>query len=224
MPAGQTAEAVLDSASFLLEEHFAWDGNDGGVGYVASDSHVDVDSSVNSNATISSYTAQSPIILESLASITGSIPLLPVISTFSPVLPPTASISSSLGCMVVAVADTGTTDHMGPNKSAFIMYLKVTKINVHVGNKTLAPVFSKGMAVLPLNGKHVILQNVLHIPVLRNPLHGLRKHFTQHGCGSSVNDSLEGLFVYFSFFVLMVDTAADCHLYYKPSGRNIALQ
>ena len=84
--------------------------------------------------------------------------------------------------MVVAVADMGITDHMCSEKFAFILYHKVMKINVRMGNKTLVPVLGKGMAVFSLNGKYILVWNVLHAPVLKNSLHSFCKHLTQRGC------------------------------------------
>ena len=93
-----------------------------------------------------------------------------------------------------------------------------------MGNKTLAPVLGTGTAVISLNGKKVLVRNVLHVPTLRTPLYSLRKHLTQRGCGFIGDDSLGGLFVYFPTFVLAVDTTKDCHLSYKPIGHKAALK
>ena len=93
-----------------------------------------------------------------------------------------------------------------------------------MGNKTLAPVLGKGTAVISLNGKMVLVHNVLHVHTLRTPLYSLRKHLTQQGCGFIGDDSLGGLFVYFPAFVLAVDTTKDFRLSYKPIGSKASLK
>ena len=90
-------------------------------------------------------------------------------------------------------------------------------------NKTPAPVLRKGIAVISLNDKLVLVRNVLHIPTLCTSLFSLWKHLSQRGCGFLGDDSLGGLTVYFPTFFLSVDTAKDFHLSYKPVGRKTAL-
>ena len=125
--------------------------------------------------------------------------------------------------MVLVVADTDTTNHMCPEWSEIISHHPVTNISVRMGIKALVPVLGKGTALISLNGKLILVRNVLHVPTLRTPLYSLRKHLTQRGCGFLCDDSLRGLFVSFPNFVLAVDTTKDCHLSYKPVGRKAAL-
>ena len=80
--------------------------------------------------------------------------------------------------MVLAMADTGATNHMCPERSAFIPYHSTTNINVFMGNKTLAPVHGKRTAVISLNGKLVLVRNVLHAHTLHTPLYSLHNHLT----------------------------------------------
>ncbi len=49
------------------------------------------------------------------------------------------------------VADTGVTDHMIPNKSAFISYQPVTGLCVRMGNNSFSPILGTGSAVIALN-------------------------------------------------------------------------
>ena len=134
--------------------------------------------------------------------------------------------ASTIKNMVLAIADTGATNHMCLERSAFISYHPVPQntLNVRMGNKTLAPVLGKGTAIISLNGKLVLVRNVLHVPTLRTPLYSLRKHPTQRGYSFLGNDSLGGLFVYFPSFVLAVDTTKDCHLSYKHIGQKATLE
>ena len=120
------------------------------------------------------------------------------------------------------VADSGATDHMIPDRSAFISYKRVHDLRVRMGNKTFAPVLGKGSALISLNGKKVLVRDCLHVPDLRNPLYSLRAHQRQRGCGF-LGIHGHGVFVYFPHFVLEVDTTTDCHLRYQPLGRTCGL-
>ena len=81
------------------------------------------------------------------------------------------------------MADSGATDHMIPDRSAFISYRRVHDLRVRMGNKSYAPVLGKGTAIIALNGKKVLIRDCLHVPDLRNPLYSLRAHQRQRGCG-----------------------------------------
>ena len=119
--------------------------------------------------------------------------------------------------MVLAVADTGATHHMIPDKSAFVSYHRVNK-QVRMGNGAYAPVLGRGTAVFALNGHTVLIRNVLHVPALRVPLYSRRAHLKQRGCGFVGDNSLGGMFVYFPSFFISVDTSEDCHLQFRSLG------
>ena len=102
--------------------------------------------------------------------------------------------------MVLAVADTGATGHMCPERFAFVLYHPVTNYNVCMGSK------NPSSTVISLNGKLVLVRNILHVPTLCTHLYSIRKHLTQLGCGFLGDDSLRGLFAYFQTFVLAVNT------------------
>ena len=116
------------------------------------------------------------------------------------------------------VADTGATDHMFPDKSAFISYRPVSGRRVRMGNNSFAPILGFGSAVIAINGKLILIRECLHVPALRNPLYSLRAHQRQHGCGFIGMQGL-GMYVFFLSFIVEVDTATDCHLSYAPIGR-----
>jgi hypothetical protein len=71
------------------------------------------------------------------------------------------------------VADTGATDHMLPDKSAFISYHPVSGRRVRMGNNSFAPILGHGSAIISLNGKKILIRDCLHVPDLRNPLYSL---------------------------------------------------
>ncbi len=115
------------------------------------------------------------------------------------------------------VADTGATDHMIPDKSAFNSYRPVTGRRVRMGNNLFAPILGTGSAVIALKGKHILIRDCLQVPALCNPLYSLRAHQCQHGCGFIGMHNL-GMYIFFPSFIVEVNTTTDCHLSYKPIG------
>jgi hypothetical protein len=123
-------------------------------------------------------------------------------------------------CFVVA--NTGATDHMVPDCSAFISYKSVHGLWVRMGNNSFALVLGCGMAIISLNGQRLLIRHVLHVPELWVPLYSLRAHVRQLGCGF-VGSHKTGLHVYFLGVVLTVNTSLDSHLAYKPLGKIVPL-
>ena len=91
--------------------------------------------------------------------------------------PPAWSIPHTQGAsskrMSLVVADTGATDHMLPNKSAFFSYYPVTGRRARMGNNSFAPIAGYGTAIISLNGKMILIPKCLHVLDLCNPLHSL---------------------------------------------------
>jgi hypothetical protein len=106
---------------------------------------------------------------------------------------------------------------MVPDKSCFISYKSVSGLLVRMGNNSYVPVLGRGTAIFALNGKCLLVRNILHIPGLAEPLYSLRTHFTQRGCGF-LSTKESGFLVYFTTYVLSVDTAMDCPLSFDPLG------
>jgi hypothetical protein len=79
-------------------------------------------------------------------------------------------------CPSLLVANTGATDHMIPDKSAFISYHPVTGRHIRMGNNSFAPILGTGLAIISLKGKRILIQDCLHVSALRNPLYSLRAH------------------------------------------------
>jgi hypothetical protein len=132
-----------------------------------------------------------------------------------------ASILPMLGhCFTVA--DSGATNHMFPDKSAFISYRLVTNLQVRMGNNSFLPVLGRGLVIISLNGQRILVRNTLHMPGLVVPLYTLRAHFVQPSC-SFIGASSVGILVYFPTFVLTVDTSKDCHLVFESLGRSASL-
>jgi hypothetical protein len=91
-----------------------------------------------------------------------------------------------------------------------------------MGNNSYVPVLGRGTAIFALNGKRLLVCNVLHVPGLAVPLYSLRTHFPQRGCGF-LGMKESGFLVYFPTFVLSVNTAVDCHLSLDPLGHSAPL-
>jgi hypothetical protein len=122
----------------------------------------------------------------------------------------------------LVVADTGATDHMVLDRSAFISYKAIQNLHVRKGNNSFAPVLGWGMVIISLNGQHILIRHVLHVPALQVSLYSLRAHLRQWGCGF-VGSHDTGMHVYFPGLVLNADTSTDCHLTYKPLGKSAPL-
>jgi hypothetical protein len=60
--------------------------------------------------------------------------------------------------MSLLVADTGATNHMLPNKAAFVLYYPVSGQQVRMGNNSFAPIHGHGTAVISLNGKKILIR------------------------------------------------------------------
>ncbi len=123
----------------------------------------------------------------------------------------------------VAVTDTGATDHMFPDKSAFISYKRISNLQVRMGSNTFLPVLGRGTTIISLNGQRVLVRYVHHVPGLAVPLYSLRAHLKQPGCGF-LGTSESGMLVYFPSFVLSINTSSDCHLSYEPLGSSASLE
>ena len=66
----------------------------------------------------------------------------------------------------MVVVDSGATDHMFPDQSAFITYQVESDLRVKMGNRDYLPVRGRGTAIIELNGKKVLVRNSLHVPGL----------------------------------------------------------
>jgi hypothetical protein len=91
-----------------------------------------------------------------------------------------------------------------------------------MGNNSYVPVLGRGTEIFALNGKCILVRNVLHIPSLAVLLYSLHTHITQQGCGF-IGTRESGFLVYFPTFVLFLNTAIDCHLSFDPLGRSAPL-
>jgi hypothetical protein len=118
-----------------------------------------------------------------------------------------ASISPGLGCRF-SVADTGATDHMFPNKLAFISYKSIPNLQVWMGKNSFPPVLGCSTAIISFYCQHIFVCNTLHMPGLAVPLYSLCAHLKQHGCGF-LGTFKARMLVYFPWFVLLVDKSSN---------------
>jgi hypothetical protein len=215
------APSPSPSGNYESDEDYHWDGDDLGDEYVAhpkvnkhavlyspSCSHVSVVSSSSTSALSSCLGPQPPRLLLVLQHLLTSLSFL--------------LVALPLGYGQLAVADTGATDHMVPDKSCFISYTSISGLSVRMGNNSYVFVLGQGRVIFALNSKRILVRNALHVPGLAVLLYSLRTHITQQGCGCiGMKDS--GFLVYFPTFILLVDTAVNCHLSFDPLCKSAPL-
>jgi hypothetical protein len=213
-PSGLTvvvAPSPSPAEDFDTDDKFWWDGYDNGAEY---------SSTPTVNHSVLPYTPSCSHVSVPLAP--PSVPFLPKPPRMSAALQ--ILLKSLFKSPVVprlrhgrlAVTDTGATEI--PDKSCFISYKFISGLSVRMGNNSFVPVLGRGTAVFTLNGKRVLVRNVLHVPGLAVPLYSLQTHATQQGCGFMGAEE-SGFLVYFPDFVLSVDTAVDSHLSFDPLSR-----
>jgi len=150
-PSGLTAVVAPSPApeeDFDTDDEFRWDGYDYGAEY---------SSTPKVNHSIHPYTPSCSHFSVPLAP--PSVPLPPKPPRMSAALQILLkSLSKSLVVPHLrhgrlAVADTGATDHMIPDKSCFISYKSIAGLSVRMGNNLFVPVLGRSTAVFALNGK-----------------------------------------------------------------------
>jgi hypothetical protein len=114
-------------------------------------------------------------------------------------------------------ADSGATDHMFPDRQAFISYHPTPNCYVELGDGTKLKQVAKGTAKVLLNNKVILLRNVLHVPQLNEPLYSLRCHSQLPECGY-FSSYETGSHLLFPSFVLEIDTSVDNILDYQSLG------
>jgi hypothetical protein len=130
---------------------------------------------------------------------------------------PNTIISKPVNLGVQCCADSGATDHMFPDRHAFISYHPTPNCFVELGDGTKLRQMGKGSAKIMLNDKVILLRNVLHVPQLQEPLYSLRRHSQMPECGyfSSFDT---GSHLLFPTFVLEIDTSIDNILDFQSIG------
>ena len=121
---------------------------------------------------------------------------------------PDACVFTSQSDEAECCADSGATDFMLPDRQAFISYHRCFHRYALLGNDTKVPILGEGTAVFSLNGKTLLIRNVLHVPDLRAPLYSLRKHKAMKGCGT-FNFYGVGSYILFPHFALRIDDSVD---------------
>jgi hypothetical protein len=191
-----------DGSEYDMDNDISWEGDDLGVDIGDSPHKITMPVAPYlypsySHVCLKSSSCSTPLALFSISLSMSIMRLLNKLSLF-PTLP------SSLCCF--AVANSGATDTMLPNKSGFISYKKVSGLNVWMGNNSYIPVLGQGSAIVALNGKPILIRNALQVPGLAVPLYSLRERMTQRSCGFFGSDKT-GFLVYFPTFVHLVDTS-----------------
>jgi hypothetical protein len=118
----------------------------------------------------------------------------------------------------VAIADSGATHHLWPDRSAFVSYKKVSNKYISLADKSTAPIEGIGDIAVSLNGKKVLIRNVYHAPSLKAPLYSLGAHRRLPDCGFiGTNDSFQLTFPKFPLSVH--DVEGLLVLEYAPLGK-----
>jgi hypothetical protein len=152
-PAGMTGALVADGDEDSTDS-FCWDGDEDGVTF--EDAH-------NPKALVSSYKPSFPGPLCCNVSVESFLPspMCSATQLGNDIVLPPILIKSLLKAIPTTnggtpfrlmVTDTGATDHMVPDRSAFISYKSVHGLRVRMGNNLFAPVLGHGMAIISLNG------------------------------------------------------------------------
>jgi hypothetical protein len=152
-PAGMTAAVVGDGDEDSTDS-FHCDGDEDGVTF---------EDAIKPNTSISSYPPSSPspsccrVSLEAFSpGLAGSViqsvddivlPLV-LVQLLLKAIPTTSSGTP----FHLVVADAGATDHMVPDRGAFISYKSVQCLRVRMGNNSFAPVLGPGTVIISLNG------------------------------------------------------------------------
>jgi hypothetical protein len=135
-------------------------------------------------------------------------------------LSPKAKISTIQHGHSECCADSGATEHMLPDCSAFVSYKRCHNESVTLGDETQLPIMGHGKAVFMINGKTIQVRDALHVPGLRAPLYSLRKHRHMDRCGYYSQFGV-GSFILFPNFTIEVDDTADNIVSYKSIGRQL---
>jgi hypothetical protein len=221
-PAPQASAPAPAASSFRSD--LRWVGDEDGLAYDSPPASSHISNNLVAFYLSRNHTATMPLFPSTSS---NSLPVPAALALCSIILPQRlqaiiawmmkASIFPGLGCRF-SVADTGATDHMFPDKLAFISYTSIPNLQVWMGNNSFLPVLGRGNAIISLNGQRILVRNALHVPGLAVPLYSLRAHLKQHGCGF-LGTFEAGMLVYFPQFVLSVDTSSNCHLSSESLGQ-----
>ena len=116
------------------------------------------------------------------------------------------------------IADSGATNHMWPDYSAFTSYRPLTGRYVTLADGNHAPVTGVGSIKISIDGSVVGVRNVLHVPSLQLPLYSLRAHRRMPGCGFIADN--DRFHVYFPTFVASVNDSVDSYIAYLTLGKS----
>lgn len=117
-----------------------------------------------------------------------------------------------------ACANSGATDVMLPDYLAFLSYVSCKDWWVTLGDNSRLRIAGTGTAKLSLNGKVIILHDMLHVPELQNPLDSLRKYKAIPGCRTFSYFGV-GSYIMFSRFTLCINDSVDNLVSYRLVGR-----
>ena len=106
-----------------------------------------------------------------------------------------------------AIVDSGATDHMWPDHTAFTSYRPLHNNHITIAEDSTKPAMGISSIKISIGGQVVDIRNVLHVPGLCMPLYSLRAHRRMPGCGFLGDNST--FHVYFPTFITDVDDTID---------------
>mmetsp|Transcript_17870 Transcript_17870/g.51184 ORF Transcript_17870/g.51184 Transcript_17870/m.51184 type:complete len:313 (-) Transcript_17870:309-1247(-) len=147
---------------------------------------------------------------------------LPMVSPLSPSVYPApirSLIAQHLQRRTMAVADTGATRHMIPQRAAFVQYVPTPGNYVTLANDAPVPSIGVGTAHLRVGPKIVDVPECLHVPSLSAPLYSIVRHHEHPGCSFLVNN--DSVSLDFPGFTALIDSSVDCHIKYEAVGPSL---
>ena len=152
--------APAPAEEYDSDDDYRWDGDKSGIVYdastVAPKSNCDVTFYVPSCNHVVAFDSSVPTIPSplTLSACSASSRAVSVSKSFTSLLQrmSSCSILPPSGGSRFTVADSGASDHMFPDKSAFISYKLVANLQVRMGNNSFLPVLGRGSAIISLMG------------------------------------------------------------------------
>ena len=159
--------ALVGEDDFDSDQEFCWTGDDDGLEYSPSVGSSSRKSNTHVAPCLSCFQVSLMSSSPSSASVEFFIPSASHSSSTTESCSP-HSISTALQSLLqwlshssnspdsscrMAVADSGATNHMFPDKSAFISYKAPSGLKVRMGNNSYLPVLGRGSSIMSLNGQ-----------------------------------------------------------------------
>ena len=122
---------------------------------------------------------------------------------------------SALTSSIMAIIDSGASDHMWPYRDAFVEFTPLSGCYIAIANQSSLPVTGRGTVQLRLAGRTIRLVGVLCIPALMGPLFSIRRFRKIPGCGFFATNTQ--LCLAFPTFTVDIDDTNEVSLPYESA-------